>query len=123
MPLDESDAVTKDGTRAATTGNLRWGHLASAWGLLFAALHIYWALGGAFGLESSAGVVLARDRPLWFVLFGLWGVAIVLLAGAALGFVLTRRQLDGLPARLAMVLGGLVGALLFIRGAGWRFCF
>jgi hypothetical protein len=58
-----------------------WGYLACMWCVLFAALHIYWAAGGEAGSASSAGVDIATQRPLWFVLFGLWGVAVLLLAG------------------------------------------
>ncbi len=118
MPLDESDRVTTSGTGASGTSRPRWGYLAAAWALLFSGLHVYWALGGALGLGSSAGMELARDPPLWFLLFGLWGVALVLLVGAALGLVLARARLSGLPGRLAAILGCLVGALLLIRGIG-----
>ncbi|HEY3501871.1 MAG TPA: DUF3995 domain-containing protein [Actinocatenispora sp.] len=57
---------------------------AIAWCGVFAAAHVFWGLGGDAGLASSAGAALARQRPLPFVLFGLWGVAVLLLAGAAL---------------------------------------
>lgn len=59
-----------------------WGKIAACWCALFAALHVYWALGGDLGLAASAGPDLAARRPLWFVLFGLWGVALLLGAGA-----------------------------------------
>ena len=42
----------------------RWGDIAAAWALLFAALHLYWGLGGAWGLAESAGARLAAERPL-----------------------------------------------------------
>ncbi|MGH3756073.1 MAG: esterase-like activity of phytase family protein, partial [Pseudonocardiaceae bacterium] len=53
-------------------------------GLLFAALHFYWALGGDAGLASVAGTELAAERPQWFVLAGLWGVGLLLVAGTGL---------------------------------------
>ncbi|BCJ35645.1 hypothetical protein Athai_31480 [Actinocatenispora thailandica] len=54
------------------------------WCCVFAAVHAFWALGGGVGLASSAGAQLATRRPLWFVLLGLWGTAVLLLAGAGL---------------------------------------
>ena len=51
----------------------RWGDVATAWATLFAVLHLYWALGGAWGLAESAGPRLAADRPGWFVALGLYG--------------------------------------------------
>lgn len=93
------------GTGASGTSRPRWVYLAAAWALLFSGLHVYWALGGALGLGSSAGMELAGDRPLWLLLFGLWGVALVLLVGAPLGLVLARARLTGLPGRLSAILG------------------
>jgi hypothetical protein len=90
--------------------------LAAGWCVLFAVPHVYWALGGHRGLASSAGVELATTRPLWFVLLGLWGVALVLLLGAGYCFGLERWRLRGLPRRAVVVLGVLGGALLLIRG-------
>jgi Protein of unknown function (DUF3995) len=92
-------------------GMARFAHLACAWGLLFAALHYYWALGGRIGLDVSAGRRLADTRPLWFVLTGLWGVGTACLGGAVLGILLAR---DGLRTRLGRRLGG--------SRAGWLLC-
>ncbi|HEX6359265.1 DUF3995 domain-containing protein [Actinophytocola sp.] len=84
--------------------------------MLFAALHIYWAVGGDAGLASSAGTDLAVRRPLWFVLLGLWGVALLLLAGAIFGVGMTRWRLNGRLRRGAVILGLLGAALLLARG-------
>jgi hypothetical protein len=83
-----------------------WGKFAACWCALFAALHVYWALGGDIGLASSAGPELAAQRPTWFVLFGLWGVAALLLAGAA--FCLLRHRWQRV--------GQFAGAILVARG-------
>jgi Protein of unknown function (DUF3995) len=92
----------------------RWGLVAAGWAVLFAAVHVFWALGGSAGLASSAGTELAAERPDWFVVVGLWGVAALLLVAAALGVALARA-----PARRALVLaGGAVGLLLLVRGLG-----
>lgn len=93
-----------------------WGYLTAGWCVLFAALHVYWAAGGALGLASSAGVDLATRRPWWFVLGGLWGVAAVLLAGAGFGVGLARWTFSGTPRRLVVALGWLGGGLLVVRG-------
>lgn len=95
----------------------RWGYLAAAWALLFAALHFYWALGGEAGLASSAGAELAARRPLWFVVAGLWGVGSLLVAGAGLAAVLTRR-VRGPLGWLVEVAGWAVSLLLLLRGVG-----
>ena len=83
-----------------------WGKIAACWCALFAALHVYWALGGTVGLASSAGPSLAAGRPTWFVLFGLWGVALLLVAGAA--FCLLRHPWQRV--------GQFAGAILVARG-------
>ncbi len=94
------------------------GRLAAAWALLFASLHVFWALGGSWLLATSAGSSLAGDRPTWFVVLGLWGVAVVLLAGAALGLALARPRTSGRGPRLGAFLSCLAGACLLLRGVG-----
>lgn len=102
---------------AAARSAARW-PLASVWCVFFAVLHVYWALGGNIGLAESAGVDLASRRPLTFVLFGLWGVAALLLGGAVLGGVLVRARTRGMPRRLAIIAGGVIGTTLLVRGVG-----
>ncbi|GAA0459569.1 DUF3995 domain-containing protein [Streptomyces stramineus] len=94
-----------------------WGRIACWWAVAFAALHFYWAVGGDAGLSISAGP-LATERPLWFVLAGLWGVGALCLLGALLAWLLARSRLRGAPARLARWLGWGAGALLLARGIG-----
>ena len=96
----------------------RWGHAAAAWAASFAALHVFWALGGSAGLASSAGSDLAETRPGWFVAGGLWGVGGLLVGAALLGIALARAHARPWLRRLA-VLGGLaVAVLLLVRGIG-----
>jgi hypothetical protein len=59
---------------------------AAAWCAIFAAVHLFWAVGGTAGLASSAGQ-LAERRPAGFVVFGLFGVGALLLVGIALVMV------------------------------------
>ncbi|WP_251091687.1 DUF3995 domain-containing protein [Streptomyces sp. Caat 7-52] len=94
-----------------------WGRLACLWAIAFAGLHFYWALGGDVGLSVSAGP-LAAERPLWFVVAGLWGVGALCLLGALLAWLLARSRLRGVPALLARWQGWGVSALLLARGIG-----
>ncbi|MFE9045552.1 hypothetical protein ACFYOG_32200 [Streptomyces sp. NPDC007818] len=62
------------------------------------------------GLSVSAGP-LAAERPLWFVVIGLWGVGGLCLLGALLARLLTRSARSGLrgkPAALTRWLGWVV---------------
>jgi hypothetical protein len=97
---------------------MRWGLLAAGWAGLFAALHVFWALGGSTGLASSAGDQLAAERPGWFVALGLWGVAVLLVIGACLGIALARPARPGRLRRVLVVIGTTVGVLLLLRGLG-----
>ncbi|MGW1378195.1 DUF3995 domain-containing protein [Streptomyces sp. NPDC002446] len=94
-----------------------WGRIACGWAAAFAGVHFYWAVGGDVGLSISAGP-LATERPLWFVVAGLWGVGGLCLLGALLAWLLARSRLRGLPALLARWLGWGVSALLLARGIG-----
>ncbi len=94
----------------------RAAHLASLWCLSFAALHVYWALGGSIGLAASAGADLAQLRPGWFVVGGLWGVAALLLLSAAFCAGLGHGWPRGSLRRVAVVVAWLAGAALLARG-------
>lgn len=92
----------------------RWGLAAASWSALFAAAHFFWALGGSLGLAESVGDRLARERPLAFVAFGLWGVGLLLLVAAAIGALLAAHELSGARRRALLVVGvGIAGVLLF----------
>ena len=104
-----------EGTDAAPS--TLWGRIACWWALAFAGLHFYWAVGGEVGLSISAGP-LATERPLWFVVAGLWGVGALCVLGALLAWLLARSRLRGVPAQLARWLGWGVSALLLARGIG-----
>lgn len=82
-----------------------WGRIACGWAVAFAALHFSWGLGGDAGLSVAAGP-LATERPLWFVVAGLWGVGGLCLLGALLARLLTRSDLRGGPPRLRGGWGG-----------------
>jgi hypothetical protein len=99
-------------------GSRPWAYAATGWSVLFAALHLYWALGGTVGLVESSGSRLAADRPTWFVVVGLYGVALVLLAAAALGVALARGPLTGRARRFLPLLAAGVAAVLLVRSVG-----
>ena len=92
----------------------RWGYAAAGWAAAFAVLHLYWALGGTVGLAESAGRRLAEERPVEFVLGGLYGVAVALLVAAALGTALARAPVTG-RRPLLPVLGAGVAVVLVVR--------
>ncbi|WNV76828.1 DUF3995 domain-containing protein [Geodermatophilus sp. DSM 44513] len=99
--------------RTSATG---WALLAAAWCASFAALHVYWALGGGVGLAQSAGAELARTRPTAFVLVGLWGVAALLSAGSTSWCALALGRPRGRRLRVAaIVTGSAAGVLLLVR--------
>ena len=79
---------------------------------MFAAAHVYWALGGSVGLAESAGADLAAERPTWFVVGGLYGVAVLLSGAAVLGVVLGRRALSDRSRRVLRLLVTALAALL-----------
>ncbi|MFD8197543.1 DUF3995 domain-containing protein [Streptomyces wuyuanensis] len=106
--------------RERTGGSARstvWGRIACGWAVSFAALHFYWGLGGDVGLGVSAGT-LASERPLWFVVAGLWGVGGLCLLGGGLARLLTRSDLRRTPAALVRWVGWGVSAVLLTRGIG-----
>ncbi|MGW4804738.1 DUF3995 domain-containing protein [Kitasatospora sp. NPDC004272] len=102
--------------RAWGGGGRGWGYAAAGWAAVFAGAHLYWAVGGDRGLAVSAGGRLAAERPAWFVLTGLWGVAAACLAGAVLGVLLARSGRSGWWGRVLRWAGLGVGALLLVRG-------
>lgn len=93
-----------------------WGFLACAWCVLFAAVHFFWAAGGEAGLASSAGIDLATRRPVSFVLFGLWGTAVLCLVGAVFCVGLACWRPRGGRRWGMVILGLLAGAVLLTRG-------
>lgn len=93
----------------------RWGLAAAGWSAAFATGHFLWALGGSRGLAESAGDQLARERPLAFVVLGLWGVGLLLLLAAAIGALLAVHQLSGTRRRILLLVGAAIAGLLLFR--------
>ncbi|MEU9116576.1 DUF3995 domain-containing protein [Streptomyces sp. NPDC048483] len=109
------DPQGKTTPTALKTKSGLWGRIACSWAVAFAMLHFYWALGGSWGLSSSAGP-LAEELPGWFVAVGLWGVGILCLVGGALGWLLARPRPRGLAGRAVKALGWCACAVLLLRG-------
>jgi len=97
----------------------RWGVAAAAaamWCGSFACLHLFWALGGSIGLASSAGRDLAGRRPANFVIFGLYGTALLLVIGILTIAVTQSPRAARRLRRAATVLLAVVGVVLLLRG-------
>jgi hypothetical protein len=89
---------------------------AALWCAMFACLHLSWAFGGSIGLASSAGSSLASRRPAAFVIFGLYGVALLLLIGIAIIAVMRGPRVSRRQRRVLATLVAVVGAALVVRG-------
>jgi len=87
------------------------------WCGLFACLHLSWALGGSIGLASSAGPDLAQRRRTSLIIFGLFGTALLLLIGIAVIAVAYSPRAPRRWRHAAVLLLGVVGIGLAIRGA------
>ncbi|MFD7657820.1 DUF3995 domain-containing protein [Actinosynnema sp. NPDC059797] len=94
----------------------RCARLAAGWSVVFAAAHFFWALGGSTLLDVSAGPELAAERPAWFVAGGLWGVGVLCLVGAAVGWALSRPRRPGPLGKAVRLAGVAAGAVLLVRG-------
>ena len=99
-------------------GYRRWGQLAAGWSLIFAVVHVFWAVGGETGLASSAGEALAASRPAWFVAVGLWGTAALLLLVGGIGVAAAGAGSTVHSRRWAKVGAGLIAAVLLLRSVG-----
>jgi len=99
---------------------LKWWRLQTAflWCVAFAAVHVYWAVGGNVGLPSAAGVDLATRRPALFVLVGLWGTATLLLLGAGFSAGLAEGRPQGRLLGVTLLARGIILELVLITGAG-----
>jgi hypothetical protein len=68
------------------------------------------------GLASAAGPELAASRPTSFVVFGLWGVAAILTAGALLAAWATRYPFGTTWLRVFRALAAVAAIALLLRG-------
>ena len=104
----EPDAPTVSPRRAAVRPTGRWaGYAAATWGFLFAAVSIYWAVGGRIGLGTIAPEIRERAlaREAGFVAI-LWATGLLKVVAALLALALCRPWGRSQPRRLLLVVGG-----------------
>jgi hypothetical protein len=88
---------------------------------LLRVLHLFWALGGSIGLASSAGRYLAGRRPASFVIFGLYGTALLLVIGILTIAVTQSPRAARRLRRAVTLLLAVVGVVLVLRGLALRY--
>jgi hypothetical protein len=86
---------------------MRIGYLTAAWGLVFAAVHAYWAAGGAAGMNGEPADTLGAQVYIGFV-------AALGLAGAGVAIGLAARGNPPLVERALVLLARAGGAALLI---------
>lgn len=104
--------------RGVARSRIEWpGYAALLLGLLYAAVSVYWALGGEAGLATVGGAIaeLARTRtPL--ALAVAWGAALLKGAAALLALPLIRPWGRRLPRRLLLLACWGTSAVLILYG-------
>ena len=96
----------------------RWaGYAAAAWAFLFAALSLYWAVGGMGAVETLSSAVRepALARPPWFVAV-LWLTVLLKIGAGLLGLALSRPWGRAWSRRLLVLAGWGTGVLLALYG-------
>ena len=89
---------------------------AAAWSLIFAAPHVWWALGVSWAFPGNADdFARAFDRT-WWLVYDLV-VAVLCIVGAALALALVQPWGRALPAKLLRAAVWSGSALLLLRGA------
>lgn len=98
--------------------SLTWaGYAACLWALVFAAMSVYWALGGAMGLDTLSPTIqaLASERDPEFVA-NMWITGVLKIGGGMLALVLIRPLGEWLPRRLVLVMAWGGTAILLVHG-------
>lgn len=110
--LSNMSAVRED--RSA----LVWaGYAACAWGLVFAGISFYWALGGTLGLDTLGGTLeqMGRSRDP-AIITAVWVTGFLKVAGALLALALVQPWGRRLPRPLLLMLGWGAAAVLTLYG-------
>jgi len=102
--------------RTSPSGGVAWPLLAGTWSLLFAAPHVYWALGGRAGLGAQAAAADAALDQTWFAAYNL-AAAVLGVAGAAVAYVLATASLGGRVRRFLLLACAVASVALLLRGA------
>jgi hypothetical protein len=93
------------------------GYAAFAWGLLFAGISFYWALGGGLGVDTLGGTLeqLARARDP-AIIAAVWVTGFLKVGGALLALALVEPWGRRLPRPLLLLLGWGAAAVLTLYG-------
>lgn len=101
-------------TTAAEFAKVSWfGYGAALWALIFAALHVAWALGWYVGLDQESARQAFQRR--WFLMYDLVAAALCVVA-FAVALALSQQWGQRLPYSLVLKLAWVGTALLALRG-------
>lgn len=101
--------------RTAAQGRVA-AYLAFGWGLAFAGISFYWALGGTLGVETVWGASTASAEQSSLLRGAVWGTAGLKLVAALLALALTGAWGKKLPKRPIAMLGWGVAVVLVLYG-------
>lgn len=101
------------GTVSDSAKGAWFGYGAALWSLIFAALHVAWAMGFYIGLDQASARQAFQRR--WFLVYDLIAAGLCVLA-LAVGLALVRQWDQRLPYSLLPVLAWGGTALLALRG-------
>ncbi|MGP3918588.1 DUF3995 domain-containing protein [Nonomuraea sp. 10N515B] len=87
---------------------------ACTWSLIFATFHVYWALGGSFGLGDGPNVGTMHENPA-FLAYDLV-VAVMCLTGAAVAVALAGARFTWIPRWVLLSGAWTATVLLTLRG-------
>lgn len=90
--------------------------LVVVWSLVFAALHVYWAVGGRAGLGPDAAEADAALARTPFFIYNLAAAGLA-LGGAAIAVVLARGRPGWRVRRHLLLAATVAGTVLLVRGA------
>ncbi len=93
------------------------GYAACVWGLAFAAISLYWGIGGSLGLDTLGGslesLAKAHDR---IILIAVWVTGFLKFLGSLLALALAGTWTARLSRRPVIVLGAVAAATLTLYG-------
>jgi hypothetical protein len=111
------DAANVTAVREGRSALVWAGYAACAWGLVFAGISFYWALGGGLGVDTLGGrleqLALARDPA---INAAVWVTGFLKVGGALLALALVQRWGRRLPRPLLLLLGWGAAAVLMLYG-------
>lgn len=111
--------IKKRGTFTVPPKWVMWAAYATfGWALLFAALSIYWALGGMAGVDTSVSpsiAQLARERVPWLIAI-LWIVSALKILSGLIALALVQSWGRIIPRWILLILAWGAGTLLAVHG-------